>query len=432
MSLTSTFRGYLYGLLILLGLGLTLWFSSLYFRSNQNYILSIGAGSRSGEAFELAHAVATLVEKYHPEIRIQVRETKGSSENMALLEAGKIQLATVQADIEAVPEARMLSTLYPDLFQLVVREEAEITSFNDLKGKRIALPKKGGGQWISFWFVAKHYGLDSSMVEEVQLGSEEAVLAMLSGQVDALFRVRAAPNLDIARIISGCPSNIVPIRQGAAMQLKQPALEVSVIPHGAYRGDPPIPQTDIPTVSVSRLLVAHEDASSYVIQRVTQILFERRRELLQQTPLAGFIRQPNFLQGTFIPLHTGAQAFYDREKPHFLVENADFFALLLSLALVIFSAVVGVRSLLQNRQKNLADGYTRELVDLTEKIHQLENLDEVYLQKKYLQEILATVVDDLDKDRIRPEGFTFFSFTWNVAHEAILQREEELKGGRKV
>ena len=325
MSLPSTVKGYLYGLLILLGLGLTLWFASLYFHSTQSYLLTIGAGSRSGEAFELAHAVARLAEKYHPEIRIQIRETKGSSENMALLEAGEIQLATVQADIEAVPEARMLSTLYPDLFQLVVREDADIASFKDLKNKRIALPKRGGGQWISFWFVARHYGLDSSMVEDVQLGSNQAVEAMLAGQVDALFRVRAAPNLDIARIISGCPSNIVPIRQGAAMQLKQPALEVSVIPHGAYRGDPPIPITDIPTVSVSRLLVAHEDASPYVVRRITQILFERRRELLQQTPLAGFIRQPNFLQGTFIPLHNGAQAFYDREKPPFFGRKRRLF-----------------------------------------------------------------------------------------------------------
>ena len=425
MSFPNHIKGYLFAALIVLFLVLTLIFASAYFRAQQQYTLSIGAGSRTGEAFQLAHAIATLVELHHPEIRLQVKETKGSSENMSLLEKGSIQLATVQADIEAVPKARLISNLYPDLFQLVVREEAGIHSFNDLQGKRIALPKKGGGQWISFWFVAQHYGLDSTMVQDIQVSSEKAVSAMLQGEVDALFRVRAAPNLDIARIIAGCPSTIVPIKQGAAMQLKQPAMEVSIIPQGAYKGNPPIPGTDILTVSVSRLLIASEDAPAHVVNKIAQILFERRRELLQYTPLAGFIRQPNYLQGTFIPLHPGAQAFFEREKPHFLVENADFFALLLSLALMVFSAIVGIRSLLINRQKNLADGYTRQLVELTEEIRQLDSPTEIEGKKQQLQNILATVVEDLDKDRIRPEGFTFFSFTWNVAYEAIREKEAQ-------
>ena len=425
MSFPTYVKGYLFAALISLSLILTIIFAYLYFGTQQQYILTIGAGSRTGEAFQLAHATATLVEHYYPDIRIEVQETKGSSENMRLLEEGKIQLATVQADIEAVPQARLISNLYPDLFQLVVRQEANISSFNELKGKRIALPKRGGGQWVSFWFVARHYGLDSTMVQDIQLSSEQAVLAMLKGEVDALFRVRAAPNLDIARIISGSSSTIIPIHQGAAMQLKQPAMEVSIIPQGAYKGNPPIPATNIPTVSVSRLLIASEDTPPYVVKKIAQILYERRRELLHFTPLAGFIRQPDYLQGTFIPLHPGAKAFFDREKPHFLVENADFFALLLSLAFMAFSAIVGIRSFLFNRQKNLADGYTRQLVELTKEIRQLNTSQEIAQKKQQLQDILATVVEDLDKDRIRPEGFSFFSFTWNVAYEAIREKAAE-------
>ncbi len=57
------------------------------------------------------------MKKYHPEITLKVRITAGSSENMKLLQAGQIDLATVQADIEAVPSARIESNLYPDMFQ---------------------------------------------------------------------------------------------------------------------------------------------------------------------------------------------------------------------------------------------------------------------------------------------------------------------------
>jgi len=396
----------------------------------ETYQLTIGAGSKSGEAYQFAQAISELIHRHHPDIHIEVRETKGSKENMSLLSDGEISLATVQADIEAVPDARIVANLYPDLFQLVVSESSGISSFKDLKGKTIALPQQGGGQWISFWFVASHYGIDSTDIQEVQLESTEAVDAIIAGEVDALFRVRAAPNGDIAQIIRGTSCQIVPIDQGAAMQLRQPALEVSIIPKGAYLGNPAIPENDIHTVSVSRLLIAHQATADYPVRMITQVLFERRRELLQRTPLAGFVRQPNWSQGTFIPVHQGAQAFYEREKPHFIVENADFFALILSFMLMIISGIVGIRSYLQNKQKNKADEYTKSLLDLSEEVRMCKNPDRIDEIKQELHRMLSDVVDDLDKDRIHPEGFNFFSFTWNVAYEALKEQEKHIRDGK--
>lgn len=398
----------------------------LIFQEKQVKVVKIAAGSKSGEAYDFAMAISEIVSEHHENIYIKVIETKGSEENMDYLGSREVDLAMTQADIKASPSARIIATLYSDLFQLVARKDANISSFKDIRGKQIALPSQGGGQWVSFWFVAKHYGIEESDFVYKSLSTDSAVAAVIDGRLDGLFRVRAAPHDPIAEIVTNCEAEIVPIYQGAAMRLKQPSLANSFIPLGAYRGDPAIPEVDVPTVSVDRLLIASKYTDPYVVKVITQILFERRRELLQLTPLAGFIVQPNRESGTFIPIHKGATAYYDRDKPHFLVENADFFALILSFILMLFSAAFGLRSLILNNQKNKADIFTKQLISITEKAKSAQDIKRIRKLRNELLEILATVVDALDNDKISPEGFNFFSFTWNVSFTVLKDREEEL------
>lgn len=418
------------GLLIGAGLLFATLLAIYYFRQGETYSLKIGAGSSSGDAYQFARAIEVIVERHHPEIQIEIVETKGTAENLELLDKRELDLAMVQADVDAVSSARIVSRLYPDFFQLVVREESDINDFTDLRNKKIALPTKGGGQWISFWFVAEHFGLEEDDIDYITPGSEEARRMMIEGEVDAVFRVRAAPHDVIADIIKAHPCKLISIEQGAAMRLKQPALDAAYMPKGAYQGSPAVPDIDILTVAVDRLLVAHESASQYAVKEITRTLYERRRELLEITALAGFIQQPNREKGTFIPLHKGAQQFYDREKPPYYVENADFFALILSMFLVLLSSVAGLRSFFLSRQKNKADTYAKKLVQLTAEVRQSQDISFVQEKKNEILQIFAQVIDDLDHDRVNPEGFNFFSFTWNVAFSIIQEKENQLSMAR--
>ncbi|MEJ2339656.1 MAG: TAXI family TRAP transporter solute-binding subunit, partial [Gemmatimonadales bacterium] len=88
--------------------------------------LTIAAGPDEGEAYALATAIAEVAERHYPRLGVEVVETPGSSENMRLLEEGRVELATVQADTRMGPQARMLALLYPDVFQLIVREDSGI------------------------------------------------------------------------------------------------------------------------------------------------------------------------------------------------------------------------------------------------------------------------------------------------------------------
>src|SRR6185369_12717327 len=69
-----------------------------------------------------------------------------------------------------------------------------------------------------------------------------------------------------------------------AMHIAVPAYSPSVIPEGAYSGDPPVPAADLPTVAVERTLLAHHNVQDDLVHMLASVLVERRQELASSLP----------------------------------------------------------------------------------------------------------------------------------------------------
>ena len=80
-----------------------------------------------------------MVERHNARIRITLLETGGTVENLQMLEDGRAQLATAQADISPGQRARAVAVLYDDTFQLLVLKDSPAQSLVDLQGRRIGL-----------------------------------------------------------------------------------------------------------------------------------------------------------------------------------------------------------------------------------------------------------------------------------------------------
>ncbi len=408
-------RPILIGLVVALFLGGAL----LVHRANQVRQLVLAAGPADGEGFAIAHAIADVIVRHEPRIEIVVLETAGSRDNMQLIEEGRVDLATVQANVPASPAARLIAALYPDAFQLIAREETGIESGAALAGRRIALPPRGGGPYDSFWLLAEHYGLAASDLEALPMTVEAAQLAMLTGAVDAVFTVRAPGNPTIRTLVESTPSRFVPIDQAAAMRLRQPALGPGTIPRGSYRGYPPVPSVDLATAAVQSLLVADAGLDDRLARTITETLFERRRDLVSITPLAGFISPADATGGTFLPLHPGARRYYDREKPSILQENAEILALSVSLLLLLGS---GLLRLASTRRRGRLDRYNHQLLSLYRDARAMDDAGQLVEQRDRMMVVLGRVVDDAEQGRITSEGFHIFSFTWEAVNRAIQDR----------
>lgn len=299
-------------------------------RSKTEYV-TLAAGASSGESYILGRALKTVVERHFPRIRITVLETGGTTQNLGMLQDGRAQLATAQADIPAGPRARSVAVLYDDTFQLLVPRDSQAQSLVDLKEKRIALAQSGG-QFVSFLHVADHFGLHPAQFQFVGTSDEDARNAFVDGQADAIFRVRSLGDPTIEQLVRSGKVRFLPIGHAPAMKIKYPAFEASLIPVGAYLGNPPVPAQDFPTVAVHRLLLARDDANAPAIRAITEVLIERRQELMQQVPVSMTdvrlllvqSRRPEPQSELGPAVHPGALSFYDKDKPSFLQAHADY------------------------------------------------------------------------------------------------------------
>jgi TRAP transporter TAXI family solute receptor len=408
------FNVFLVLILLLVGAGAG---GYLVYDDQQTHNLVVAAGARSSEGFQLVQAIAEVVNRHHPKIEIEVIETGGSLDNSHLMDDGYADLATFQADGSISTRANLIANLYPDAYQLIARRSAEIRTVADLKGKTIALPSKGSAQFTSFWFLARHYGLDESNIKWLPMSNRSAEWALISEAVDAVFRVRAPGDATVKQLIERADITLVPIEQASALHLRKAAIQPGRVPKGSYRGDPPIPENDLETASVNRLLVASSEVPSDVIYEITAVLFERRRELSELSTLASLITAPDTSGGTTLPVHDGAAQYYDREKPSIWSEQADLLRTLISLLAIFGSMMFAFRNWFQGAQKNRADAYNKDLIALFDAAEKGEHTAE-YCRSE-LGRILTQVVDDLDNDRISREGFDEFSFTWQAVSQLL-------------
>ncbi|MBD2775916.1 TAXI family TRAP transporter solute-binding subunit [Iningainema tapete] len=417
--------------------------------------LILAAGDKEGESYIISEAIKKVVEQ-KSNIKIKVEPTGGTAENIQKLEQGEVALATAQADvlaeemdvisprkynsqqpIKAAPQT--VAVLYKDLFQLVVRD-ANIKQFVQLKGKNIALPTQGG-QYKSFQKVAEHYGLvreDKKTLDLTVTGANngsyndsQAEQDFQLGIADALFRVRALGNRGISTLVQEKDGRLVAIAQAEAMKVKHPAFERAIIPEGTYRGAQPVPERDLSTVAVSRLLVASDKVDKGVIQEITSIIFENRQEIAKAIsnqhpevkPLVASISQPssNTSASGIPPIHPGAIAYYDQDKPSFIQQNADFLALILTVILLIVSWIRQFRLWVANSRKENADTYINAAINLM--TGQRQNLDSRQLA---LDIVFTDAASALVKERISQESFRTFNEAYKTTREAI-ERERQLE-----
>jgi TRAP transporter TAXI family solute receptor len=395
--------------------------------------LTLAAGTSSGESYILGNALKTVVERHYPRVKITLLETGGTVENLQMLEDGRAQLATAQADITPGPRARALAVLYDDTFQLLVAKDSQAQSLVDLGGHRIALAQSGG-QYQSFLRVVEHFGLQAADFHFVGTSDANAGEEFLKGQADAIFRVRAIGDPSIEQLVQSGRVRFLPIEHAAAMKIKHPSFQSALIPVGAYLGNPPVPTQDFPTVAVHRSLLARENASVTAIRAVTEVLMERRQEMMEEIParmtevrlLLVQVRRPEPQAGLGPALHPGALSFYDKDKPSFLLAHADYVGLFLTVGLMAGSWLWELKRWMQRKQKNKADQYSNRVVALissVQEVNSLPTLDEVWRE---LLKILTEAVHDLDADKLSEESFNSFRTILQIGMEVTKERRSIL------
>ena len=110
------------------------------------------------------------VRRFDPDLEIEAVNTKGSTENVPMLEAGTLDIALVQGEVvhEALSgigrppaDLKVITAMYPTAGMFVVRADSPYRRIADLKGKAIAWGAQGSGLVIFGRYAMDGLGLDA-------------------------------------------------------------------------------------------------------------------------------------------------------------------------------------------------------------------------------------------------------------------------------
>jgi TRAP transporter TAXI family solute receptor len=211
--------------------------------------VTLGTATPGGGFPVYGQAVADTINEVDPTLDVRPRNTKGSTENVPLLEAGSLDLALVQGEVahealagigRAPADLRILAAMYstPGLF--VVRADSPYRSIEDLKGKPVAFGARGSGLIILARYVLDGLGLDRDRDFQALLldAAGDGPAMVMDGRVAALWGGGVGwPGFTAVTQGPAGGRFLVPdLDDIHRIQSKHPFLRLMMVPAGSYPG----------------------------------------------------------------------------------------------------------------------------------------------------------------------------------------------------
>lgn len=280
--------------------------------------LSILTGGAQGTYYPLGGSFADLISK-ETGVQTTAEVSQASAANMADLKDGGAEIAFVQTDIayyasmgelmfeeEKIDEISAIGALYPETVQLVTLEKSGITSFEDLKGKKISVGAPGSGTYANAEQLLEIHGLTMDDLSPQNLDFGESQESLQSGQIDAAFITAGTPTGAVEGLNAVASVFIVSIEDDKADALieKYPYYSKEVVPAGTYGSE-----GETNAVSVGAMLVVQNELPEGLVYEITKAIYDNAPSLTHDK--AQYIRAETGLDGIGIPVHPGAQKYFD-------------------------------------------------------------------------------------------------------------------------
>jgi TRAP transporter TAXI family solute receptor len=234
------------------------------------FVLVLGTATPGGGFPVYGDAFAAVMNAEEPRLRIETRNTKGSAENVPLLEAGKLDLGLVAGELASSALARpgtplrVVAAMYSSPGLVMVRGDSPYRTLSDLRGRTVVLGTQGSGITALGRTVFDSLGIQTHAITLEKAADGPPML--LDGRADALWGAGvgwpafAALAKSGGRFIGPDPREVQIILQ------KNPALQAVTLPAKSYPGQ----DAALPSVGSWSFVLANDklpEEAAYLIAR---------------------------------------------------------------------------------------------------------------------------------------------------------------------
>ncbi len=295
----------------------------------QQKFVTIGTGGVTGVYYAAGGAICRLMNKDRAKhgIRCSVESTGGSVFNINTIKAGELDFGVAQSDWQyhaskgtavfekdgAFKELRAVFSVHPEPFTVLARKEANITKFEDFKGKRFNVGNPGSGTRASMESLLTSMGWKmSDFALASELKADEHGAALCDNKIDGFFYGVGHPAANIQDPVTTCGAKLVPLTGPAVDKIVAgaPYYAKVAIPGGMYAGNP----NPTPTYGVLATFVSSTKTPDAVVYELVKAVFENFDDFKKLHPAFANLDPKDMIKnGNSAPLHPGAVKYY-KEK----------------------------------------------------------------------------------------------------------------------
>ena len=209
------------------------------------FTLILGTATSGGGFPVYGAAYAEALNAQEPRVHIETRNTKGSTENVPLLEAGKLDLGLVAGELAtaalAKPGAqlRIVAAMYSSPGMFIVRADSPIRKIEDLRNKPIVLGTQGSGITVLGRIVLGSLGVEHQEITLEKAADGPPMLA--DGRAAALWGAGVGWPAFSAIATAGGRFVGPDAEEVKRILAKNPSLQAVTLPAKSYPGqDAPI------------------------------------------------------------------------------------------------------------------------------------------------------------------------------------------------
>jgi len=280
--------------------------------------LHMATASLGGAFYPVGQTASNLVTQHADGLTMLPVVSAGAIQNPRLVHAGEVDFGITNGNMawlavngqgpysEAL-NLKAVGALHPSILHMVTLAGSDISGFEDLRGKRVAVGPAGGGTYAFLTRLLDVHNMTLDDITPSFLSYTDGFAQLGDGNVDAALALAGFPTAAVLQTLATHELQFIELSdEHLAMMLERyPYYTSRSLPAETYRQ-----VADVGVIGVNNMLIVNTSMDEETVFQVTRAIYGNLDEFRQSNAIA---RQIDVSQSLSLPvsLHDGALRFFE-------------------------------------------------------------------------------------------------------------------------
>ena len=280
--------------------------------------LHLATASLGGAFYPVGQSASNLVTKYSTNLSMLPVVSAGAIQNPRLVNAGEVDVGitnaymawlsvNAEAPYSESHDLMALGTIHASILHMVTLEDSPIESFEQLRGKRVAVGPAGGGTYGFLERLLEIHDMSIGDITPSYLSYTDGFTQLGDGNVDAALALAGFPTAAVMQTLATQDLAFIELSPEKLLEVREkfPYYTVSELPKEIYRTE-----QNVSVIGVNNMMIVRADMDEEQVYQLAQSIYGNMDEFRRNNAIANQIFPMQSLELP-IPLHPGSARYFE-------------------------------------------------------------------------------------------------------------------------